>query len=135
MKSAGSLLIIAFLAVTTFAQDIQVNRQNKTIAVTADESVAADAEVAVLAIGYQNYGSSQDGAFRENVRAAEQITKAILDAKIPEANIETQKLNLGPPKSTRNGTRPRKENDNLRQSSPGISPCWRPKPKQSWIFA
>ena len=38
-----------------FAQDIQVNRQNKTIAVTADDSVTADAEIAVLAIGYHNY--------------------------------------------------------------------------------
>jgi uncharacterized protein len=82
-------------ALVASAQDIQVNRQNKTIAVTADESVTADAEVAVLAIGYHNYGPTQDAAFHENVRAAELITKAMLDAKIPEANIETDKLTLG----------------------------------------
>ena len=85
-------VVITFAA---FGQDIQINRQNKTIAVTADESVTADAEVAVLAIGYHNYGPSQDGAFHENVRAAARITKAMLDAKIPEANIETEKLSLG----------------------------------------
>jgi hypothetical protein len=45
------------------SQDIQINRQNKTIAVTADESTVADAEVAVLAIGYHNYGPTQDYAF------------------------------------------------------------------------
>ena len=50
-------------------QDIQVNRQNKTISVTAEESATADAEVAVLAIGYHNYGLTQDAAFQENVRA------------------------------------------------------------------
>ena len=76
------------------AQDIQVNRQNKTISVTADESATADAEVAVLAIGYHNYGLTQDAAFQENVRAAERITKALLDAKVPKANIETEKLRL-----------------------------------------
>jgi uncharacterized protein YggE len=76
------------------AQDIQVNRQNKTISVTADESATADAEVAVLAIGYHNYGLTQDTAFQENVRAAERITKALLDAKVPKANIETEKLRL-----------------------------------------
>jgi uncharacterized protein YggE len=89
------VLVVLFWTWAASAQDIQVNRQNKTIAVTADESATADAEVAVLAIGFHNYGASQDAAFRENVRAAEQITKAMLDAKIPEANIETDKLTLG----------------------------------------
>ncbi|MGB8012241.1 MAG: SIMPL domain-containing protein [Terriglobales bacterium] len=84
MVTTGSLL----------AQDIQVNRQNKTISVTADESVTADAEIAVLAIGYHNYGPTQDAAFQENVRAAERITNTLLDAKVPRVNIETEKLQL-----------------------------------------
>lgn len=88
---AVALLTAASL---TSGQDIQVNRQNKTIAVTAEESVSADAEVAVLEIGYHNYGPTQDAAFRENIRVSEQITKALLDAKIPETNIETDKLRL-----------------------------------------
>jgi hypothetical protein len=75
-------------------QDIQVNRQNKTIAVTADESITADAEVAVLAIGYHNYAPSQDAAFRENVRGAEQIVQALLNAKVPAENVETLRLRL-----------------------------------------
>lgn len=90
------LFMIAVIALTgsLFAQDIQVNRQNKTIAVTAEESVTADAEVAVLTIGYHNYGLTQDAVFQENVRVAERITKALLDAKVPKANIETDKLTL-----------------------------------------
>jgi len=90
------LFTIAVIAITgsLFAQNIQVNRQNKTIAVTAEESTTADAEVAVLEIGYHNYGLTQDATFQENVRAAERITKALLDAKVPKANIETEKLRL-----------------------------------------
>jgi uncharacterized protein len=88
-------LLPILIATSALSQDIQINRQNKTIAVTADESVTADAEIAVLAVGYHNYGASQDVAFHDNVRAAERITKAILDAKIPEANIETERLSLG----------------------------------------
>jgi hypothetical protein len=95
MKRAALLLSLTLVGVSAFAQDIQVNRQNKTIAVTAEESVTADAEVAVLAIGYHNYGLTQDLAFHENVRAAEKIASAILAAKIPEGNIETEKLSLG----------------------------------------
>ncbi|MGD0508690.1 MAG: SIMPL domain-containing protein, partial [Terriglobales bacterium] len=90
------LFTIAVIAISgsLLAQDIQVNRQNKTISVTADESATADAEVAVLEIGYHNYGITQDAAFQENVRAAERITNALLNAKIPKANIETEKLQL-----------------------------------------
>lgn len=66
------LVTLAVIAITgsLLAQDIQVNRQNKTISVTADESATADAEIAVLAIGYHNYGPTQDAAFQENVRAS-----------------------------------------------------------------
>lgn len=76
-------------------QDIQVNRQNKTIAVTAEESVTTDAEVATLQIGYHNYAPNQEVAFRENVAVAERITRALLDAKIPKDNIQSDKLRLG----------------------------------------
>jgi uncharacterized protein YggE len=88
-------LILLSWAFVASAQDIQINRQNKTIAVIADESVTADAEVAILAIGYHNFGPTQEAAFHENIRAAGQIAKAMLDEKIPEANIETDKLSLG----------------------------------------
>ena len=94
MKIFFFMIAVIALAESLFAQDIQVNRQNKTISVTADESATADAEVAVLAIGYHNYGLTQDAAFQENVQVAGQITKALLDAKVPKANIETEKLHL-----------------------------------------
>jgi len=87
-------LSIVLISAGSLGQDIQVNRQNKTIAVTADDSITAEAEVAVLAIGYHNYAPTQDTAFRENVRAAEQIVKALLDFRVPAGNIETQSLRL-----------------------------------------
>jgi uncharacterized protein len=93
MKKSFWLSFVLLSAICA-GQDIQVNRQNKTIAVTADESITADAEVAVLAIGFHNYGLTQDAAFRENVRAAEKIVNALMEAKIVPANIETDKLNL-----------------------------------------
>ena len=93
-----SLLVTLFLILAGTAslpaQDVQVSRQNKTISVTAEESVLADAEIATLAFGYQNYASSYDAAFRENLATSGKITKALLDANIPKATIETEKLSL-----------------------------------------
>lgn len=89
-------LVVAYVVLTSclLAQDIQVNRQNKTIAVTADDSVEVDAEVAVLAIGYHNYGPTQDTAYDENVKASNLIAKALLGASVSKDNIETEKLQL-----------------------------------------
>lgn len=97
MKYITLVVVLALASATDalLAQDIQVSQQNKTIAVTAEESTSADAEVAVLAIGYHNYAPSQDLAFQANVRTADQITKAFRAAGIPKANIETEKLRLG----------------------------------------
>ena len=84
-----------FATLFASAQEIQVNRQNKTISITADESATADAEVATLDIGYHNFAATQEAAYRENLVVAEQITKALLGAKVPKENIETEKLRLG----------------------------------------
>lgn len=80
--------------VAAVAQNIQVDKQNKTIAVTAEESVSVDAEIAILRIGCNNYGVTKDAAFKENARIANAITKAFLDAKIPKEAIETEQLRL-----------------------------------------
>lgn len=87
-------LFLFLCASVISAQDIQVNRQNKTIAVTADDSVEADAEVAVLAIGYHNYGPNQDAAYQDNVRASNAISKALLEGGVTKEGIETQRLQL-----------------------------------------
>ncbi len=87
----------AFLLITisgALAQEIQVNRQNKTIAVTADESVTADPEVAVLAIGYHNYAPTQNATFEDNVRTSNAVIKALLAAGVSKSDIETEKLHL-----------------------------------------
>ena len=98
------LLCPVLFAALCSGQDIQVNRQNKTIAVTADDSITADAEVAVIDIGYHNYALTQEAAFRENARVADQITQALLRAKIPADDIETEKLNLGRAQSDQSWT-------------------------------
>ena len=68
--------------------------KTRSIAVTAEESNDADAEIAVLEIGITMMELTRNAAFQENVRTAERVTKALLDAKVPKANIETEKLRL-----------------------------------------
>jgi uncharacterized protein len=97
MKHITLVLILALAGTTSalLAQDIQVNRQNKTIAVLAEDSVTVDPEVATVTISFNNYGLTNDAAFQTNVRGSNQITKALLDAHVAKESIETEALRLG----------------------------------------
>lgn len=76
------------------AQQIQVNRENRTIAVSATDSVEVDAEVAIIRLGYHNYGRTREATYDENIGAADKIVDALVGAVIPKADIQTQALTL-----------------------------------------
>jgi uncharacterized protein len=75
-----------------FSQQIQINRQNKTIAITADDSVSVDPDVATITVGYQNYAPTHEAAYRENLRVSSEVTKALLNGGVPKFALETERL-------------------------------------------
>jgi uncharacterized protein YggE len=77
-----------------FSQQIQVNRQNKTIAITVDDSVSVDPEVATITVGYQNYAPIKDVAYGDNVRVSNEVTKALLNSGVPKSALETERVRL-----------------------------------------
>ncbi len=88
-------LLVGISVIPAAAQDVQVSRQNKTIAVTADDSVTAEPEIATVSFGYRSFGPTQDAAFQDNVRISRQIVNSLLAAHLAKENIETSKLRLG----------------------------------------
>lgn len=77
-----------------FGQQISVNRQNKTIAITADDSVSVAPEVATITVSYQNYAPTKDAAYEENIRVSNEITKALLNAGVPKSALETESVKV-----------------------------------------
>ncbi len=73
---------------------VQVSRTNKTISVTADESVTADPDFAVVTLGHRNYGTSHSEAYTEMVRASDQLTTALTNAGIRREQIESGELKI-----------------------------------------
>ncbi len=93
-KTITLILWCAFGLLSTFGQQIQVNRQNKTIAITVDESVSVDPEVATITAGYQNYAPAKDAAYEDNIRVSNEVTKALLKIGVPKSAIETENVRL-----------------------------------------
>ncbi len=77
-----------------FSQQIQVNRQNRTIAITAEDSVSVDPEVATITVGYQNFAPTHDAAYGENIRVSTEVTNALLSGGLPKSALETESLRL-----------------------------------------
>lgn len=71
------------------AQQVQVNRENRTIAVNATETVNADADVATISLGYHNYGVAQKETYDANVRASVAVLDSLAKAGITKDQIET----------------------------------------------
>lgn len=74
------------------AQSVEVNRQNRTIELTVQNSVEVEADMATITVGYHNWGPTHDVAYQENMRFADQILKAWTDAGVSQKDISTQEL-------------------------------------------
>lgn len=89
---------VLFPALPARAQDtgqtLQVNKDNRSIAITATEDVVTEADVATVHIGYQLFGPDQDAAYANGSRASNAIIAAVRAAGVPEDAIESQQQNV-----------------------------------------
>jgi uncharacterized protein YggE len=90
----GTSFLLLLIAVSTRAQDVQVSRENKTVAVTVTKGVEVQPEFGIVYIGYRNDGRMKDSVYEENGRQAQKILEALLAAGVKKADIQTESLDL-----------------------------------------
>ena len=78
----------------TSAQTIQVNKDNRTIAITATDKVIVMADTATVHIGFIAYGPDSDAAYATGSRISNAIVKALTAAGIPSDAIESENQNV-----------------------------------------
>jgi hypothetical protein len=78
------------------AQTIQVNKENRTIAITATDKVIAIADQATLHIGFIAYGPDSSAAYANGSRVSNAIVKALTDAGIPKESIQSESQQITP---------------------------------------
>jgi uncharacterized protein YggE len=96
MKILIATLALTSIAVTATAQDIQVNRDNRTIAITATDSVTVMADTATVHIGFIAYGPDKDSAYATGSNLSNTIVKALTAAGVPSDAIESENQNVSP---------------------------------------
>ncbi len=84
------------IAQTIVAQTIQVNKDNRTIAITATDKVIAMADVATLHLGFIAYGPDSDSAYAAGSKVSNAIASALTKAGLPGDDLESENQNVSP---------------------------------------
>jgi len=93
IRSIAATALLLFGSGAT-AQTIQVNKENKTIAITATDSAETEADVAEVSIGFSTYGPDQDQTYAEASRISNQIVKSLADSGVKPDQIQSSQQSL-----------------------------------------
>ena len=89
---AGALACLCLSAAS--AQTIRVDKNNRTIAVTASDTATSEAELASIAIGFDTYAPDAATAYRQGAQLSNAIMDALKNAGVPDKSIESRAQNL-----------------------------------------
>ena len=104
------------------AQQIQVSKDNRTVAVTATERVVVMADLATVHVGYIVYGKDKDSAYAAGTQTSSAIIKALADAGVPNESIESDSQSVQPV-----------ENYQVERMSPADAANRKFQVQQSWL--
>ncbi len=96
LNLSAILLTTVAVAATASSQTIQVNKDNRTIAITATDKVIVMADTATVHIGFITYGPDSDAAYATGSRLSNAIIKALTAAGVPNDTIESENQNVSP---------------------------------------
>jgi uncharacterized protein len=76
------------------AQTIQVDRNNRTIAITATDKASAAADIAIVTVGYRIYAPDAPTAYSQGSQLSNAIVEALKKAGVPDEAIESKDQGL-----------------------------------------
>ncbi|MCU1322047.1 MAG: hypothetical protein JWM43_1696 [Acidobacteriaceae bacterium] len=95
-RIAALTLLLAALAAPLTSQTVPVNKDNRTIAITATDRVTATADVATLHLGFIAYGPDSQAAYAAGSRVSNAIADALTKAGVPAGSLESENQNVSP---------------------------------------
>lgn len=94
MRKALLWVAVVLLAGTVQAQIIQVDKNNRTIAVTTNDTATEPADVAMVTVGFQIYAPDAQTAYRQGSQLSNAIMEALKKAGVPEKAIQSKEQQL-----------------------------------------
>jgi uncharacterized protein len=92
----AGLAIAAIVSPALQAQQIAVNKDNRTIAVTTSAEASAPADTVSVTVGFIAYGADHDTAYANGSKISNAIAAALKSAGVPADSIESQAQSISP---------------------------------------
>ena len=91
MRIFTSICVSIFLlaGLTAAAQTIQINRDNKTVAINTSDEATTIADIAAINIGFELYGPDAQSATAEGGKTSHKILEALHKAGVEDSAIES----------------------------------------------
>jgi uncharacterized protein YggE len=86
--------LVSIASAAASAQNIEVNRENRTIAITATDEAKSDPDVAVVHIGFEIYSPDAEAAYSQGSTLSNRILAALANAGIAEKSVESDSQSL-----------------------------------------
>jgi uncharacterized protein len=86
--------VVVGCGIAAGAQTIQVDKNNRTIAVTASDKASAEADIATVAVGFEVYAPDAATAYRQGSTLSNAILDALKKAGVADQAIESKEQNL-----------------------------------------
>ena len=87
-------LALCVVAFSCNAQSITVNKENRTIAVTATDEAEVTADLAAVTVGFITYGVDQNQTYADATRTSNAIIAALHDAGVKQDAIQSAQQSL-----------------------------------------
>ncbi len=87
--AVAGLFLVAGLA-RAQTPTIQIDRNNRTIAVTTSDSASADADAAIVHIGFKDYASDASAAYAAGSKTSNAVASALKALGVEKQNIESE---------------------------------------------
>src|SRR5271170_8194356 len=95
-RMLGLVLAVFGTAAVLQAQQIDVNKNNRTIAVTATDKATVDAEVATVHIGFQIYAADSKSAYALGSKTSNAIADALKKSGVAASAIQSESQSVAP---------------------------------------
>ncbi len=86
--------VFVALTLAASAQKIEVNQNNRTIAVTVTDKASAEADTATVHIGFEAYGPDSDSAYAAGSQTSNAIIDALRKAGVEDKAIQSEGQNI-----------------------------------------
>lgn len=94
LRASVRFSLCAVLACQASAQTIQINRDNKTIAISTSDEATATADIAAITVGFEIFGPDSDGTYVHAGQLSKAVLEALHTAGVEDKSIESSNQGL-----------------------------------------